>query len=291
MIGPFAQPGWSVALIVVSIAVGEFGQIIYAVTNVSLRQRLCPDRMLGRVNATMRFLIMGLFPLGAIVGGILGETIGLRGTLWVSGGIMALSPVPLFLALRHTRDVEDLASWDREEAAAGFRNDGDLVPDRASSGDVEAVPATTPSFRKEASVPPMRENAGMAEASKHISIVIQRSVPEVYDFAADPARLPQWASGLSGSIEQVADAWVAQSPMGPVTIQFAPRNSFGVLDHDVTLPDGAVFYNPMRVLAHGDGAEVVFTLRRMPGASEADFERDAATIAADLATLKRVLEA
>jgi MFS family permease len=112
MLGPFAQPGPLVALIVVSIAAGEFGQIIYAITNVSLRQRLCPDRMLGRVNATMRFLIMGLFPLGALAGGILGELIGLRGTLWVAGGLIVLAPLPLALALRGSRDVDDLPPWD-----------------------------------------------------------------------------------------------------------------------------------------------------------------------------------
>jgi Na+/melibiose symporter-like transporter len=111
LLGPLAQPGWLVVLIVVSIAAGEFGQIIYAITNVSLRQRLCPDRMLGRVNATMRFLIMALFPLGAIVGGVLGELIGLRGTLWVAGGIIVLAPLPLFLALRGTRDIDDLTPW------------------------------------------------------------------------------------------------------------------------------------------------------------------------------------
>jgi len=111
LLGPLAQPGWWVALLIVSIAAGEFGSIIYAITNVSLRQRLCPENMLGRVTATMRFLIMGAFPLGAFIGGILGELVGLRGTLWIAGIIILLSPIPLFLALRHTRDIEELPSW------------------------------------------------------------------------------------------------------------------------------------------------------------------------------------
>jgi MFS family permease len=111
LLGPLAQPGWSVALLVVSTAAGEFGQIIYAITNVSLRQRLCPENMLGRVTATMRFLIMGAFPLGALIGGILGELLGLRGTLWVSGIIILLAPIPLFLSLSGTRDIEELSSW------------------------------------------------------------------------------------------------------------------------------------------------------------------------------------
>lgn len=114
LLGPLAQPGWWVALLIVSIAAGEFGSIIYAITNVSLRQRLCPEHMLGRVTATMRFLIMGAFPIGALIGGTLGELLGLRGTLWISGIIIVLSPVPLFFALRHSRDVEELPSWHTE---------------------------------------------------------------------------------------------------------------------------------------------------------------------------------
>jgi MFS family permease len=117
LLSPLAQPGWTVLLIVVGMAAGEFGQIVYAITNVSLRQRLCPDRMLGRVTATMRFLIMGLFPLGALLGGVLGELIGARATLWVAGAVIVLSPLPLYLALRHTRDVEELADWHTEGAA------------------------------------------------------------------------------------------------------------------------------------------------------------------------------
>jgi len=116
LLTPLAQPGWAVVLVFLGMAAGEFGQIIYAITNVSLRQRLCPDRMLGRVTATMRFLIMGLFPLGALTGGVLGELIGARPTLWVAGAIIVLSPVPLLLALRHARDVEDLPDWHAEHA-------------------------------------------------------------------------------------------------------------------------------------------------------------------------------
>jgi hypothetical protein len=74
-------------------------------------------------------------------------------------------------------------------------------------------------------------------------------------------------------------------------VTFAPRNEFGVLDHDVTLPSGETFYNPMRVTVDGTGCEVVFTLRRQPDMSDEDFERDAGAVLADLITLKGVLEA
>lgn len=78
--------------------------------------------------------------------------------------------------------------------------------------------------------------------------------------------------------------------MGRTGFAFVPRNDYGVLDHDVTLPSGEIVYNPMRVIPNGEGCEVVFTLRRLPGMSEEEFARDAGLVAADLARLKRVLE-
>jgi hypothetical protein len=63
------------------------------------------------------------------------------------------------------------------------------------------------------------------------------------------------------------------------------------VDHWVTVPHGETFYNPMRVIADRDGCELVFTLRRQPGVSDADFERDATAVTADLAAVKRLLEA
>lgn len=100
---PLARPGWSVTLLVIGMAAGEFGQIVYAITNVTLRQRRCPPELLGRVTATMRFLIMGLFPLGAFVGGVLGSLVGVRATLWVSGALIIVSAVPVYLAIRRER--------------------------------------------------------------------------------------------------------------------------------------------------------------------------------------------
>jgi MFS family permease len=108
LVTALAQPGWRVLLLVFGTAAGELGQIVYAITNVTVRQRLCPPHLLGRVNATLRFLIMGMFPLGALLGGALGEIIGLRATLWVSGGLIALSTLPVHRALRGVRDVEAL---------------------------------------------------------------------------------------------------------------------------------------------------------------------------------------
>ncbi len=127
--------------------------------------------------------------------------------------------------------------------------------------------------------------------SRHVSVSINRPALDVYEFTADPATWPEWAAGLSGSMEQVDDHWVADSPMGRVAVNFAERNEYGVLDHNVTLPSGEVVYNPMRVIADGEGSEVVFTVRRRAGMTDEEFVRDAQAVSADLVRLKQLMEA
>ncbi|WP_317620665.1 SRPBCC family protein [Actinoplanes sp. KI2] len=128
------------------------------------------------------------------------------------------------------------------------------------------------------------------ETSRHLSAHIDRSVQDVYDYASDPSHLPAWAPGLGSSIELVDGQWVMESPMGRIVVAFAPRNEFGVLDHEVTLASGETFYNPMRVTADGTGCEVVFSLRRQAAMSDEDFERDADAVLSDLRRLKRKME-
>ena len=131
----------------------------------------------------------------------------------------------------------------------------------------------------------------MGARSEHISITIDRPAAEVYDLAADPLNLPRWAAGLAGAtVERDGDRWFTDSPMGRVTFTFAPRNPFGVLDHDVTLPSGETVHNPLRVISDGDGCEVVFTLRQRPGVTDEEFEQDARAVATDLAALKSLVE-
>jgi hypothetical protein len=126
--------------------------------------------------------------------------------------------------------------------------------------------------------------------SKHISVFIRSTPRKIYDFARNPENLPNWASGLSGTIEKVGEDWVADSPMGKVKVKFAPENSFGVLDHEVILESGQKFMNPMRVVTNEEGGELSFTLFRAPGMSEEAFLADAATIKKDLRALKSLLE-
>jgi uncharacterized protein YndB with AHSA1/START domain len=126
--------------------------------------------------------------------------------------------------------------------------------------------------------------------SRHASVVIHRSPDEVYAFVAEPDNLPRWAVGLASSeVTREGDTLVVASPMGEVRVRFAARNAYGVLDHDVTTPDGTTTANPMRVVAHPEGAEVVFTVRQL-ALSDDEHERDAALVQADLERLRDLLE-
>lgn len=94
-------PIWVAAVI---LAGGEFllgiARTLFNITQLSLRQAITPDRLQGRVNATMRFMMWGVTPVGALAGGLLGTAIGLRATLFLAAlGVLAaflwvaLSPV------------------------------------------------------------------------------------------------------------------------------------------------------------------------------------------------------
>jgi uncharacterized protein YndB with AHSA1/START domain len=131
----------------------------------------------------------------------------------------------------------------------------------------------------------------MTLVSKQLTEYIERPVDEVYEYASDPANLPAWAPGLGTSVGQTDGRWWVETESGRVGVEFAPRNGFGVLDHRVTLPSGEAIEVPLRVLANQEGSEVVFTLRRSPGMTDDEFERDAGLVRADLARLKQVVEA
>ena len=109
-------------------------------------------------------------------------------------------------------------------------------------------------------------------------------------FAANPNNLTKWAAGLvQNKVTHDGELLYVESPEGRTTIRFVGRNDLGVLDHDVILPSGETTNNPFRVLAHPEGAEVLFTLRQ-PGLSDAEFDRDAARVEADLRRPKELLE-
>ena len=126
--------------------------------------------------------------------------------------------------------------------------------------------------------------------SRHLSRVIAASPAVVHAVASDPDRLAKWAAGLAtAEVTRDGDDLLVDSPMGRVRVRFVPRNDLGVIDHDVVLPSGEIVTNPVRVLAHPDGAEIVFTVRQL-GLTDEEFERDCAAVEADLERLAGLVE-
>lgn len=121
--------------------------------------------------------------------------------------------------------------------------------------------------------------------SHHVSRVIAASPEAVYEYASDVDNLPRWAAGLAqAAVVREGDSLFAESPMGRVEVRFVEHNRFGVLDHDVTLPTGTVVTNPVRVLSHPEGAEVVFTVRQIE-LDDDEFARDIELVSKDLERL------
>jgi MFS family permease len=93
-----AEPGWRLWVAAAAGSVVSAGVVVYNVTQVSFRQGLTPDHLLGRMNATVRFLVWGTMPLGAILGGVLGELVGVRAALLISAAAGCLAFLPVFLS-------------------------------------------------------------------------------------------------------------------------------------------------------------------------------------------------
>jgi MFS family permease len=105
---PLAQGGLVIPFLVIANLLWGFYVLNYYVNAISLIQAITPDRLLGRTNASRRFVVQGVIPLGALLGGVLGSTIGLRPTLAIGAIGASVAVVPLFLSpLRTVRETVD----------------------------------------------------------------------------------------------------------------------------------------------------------------------------------------
>lgn len=106
---PLALLGAPVAWLVAGGLLFSFWVVVYNVAQVSFRQRICPPALLGRMNASVRFIVWGTVPIGGLLGGWLGMTLGVVPTLWIAtvGAFLAVLPVALspLLGMRKLPDA------------------------------------------------------------------------------------------------------------------------------------------------------------------------------------------
>lgn len=118
---PLAFHGAGILLVAVSDTAMGFCAVVYNTSQVSYRQAVTPQPLMGRMNASVRFIVWGVQPLGALAGGALATAIGIRPTLFVAaiGGSFAAFWV-IRSPLYGMRDVPGAAAGYGEPAAPGF---------------------------------------------------------------------------------------------------------------------------------------------------------------------------
>jgi MFS family permease len=106
---PLAPTAHPIPFLVVGLAASAYAGVTYNITALSYMQATTPNRMLGRMNATRRFIVWGTIPLGSLLGGVIASEIGLRTSIFVGaiGATVAFVPV-LFSPFRSLRIVTPL---------------------------------------------------------------------------------------------------------------------------------------------------------------------------------------
>jgi MFS family permease len=116
-----------------SFVIAGFGVVLWNVVTVSLRQRIVPDALLGRLNASYRLLAWGSQPIGALLGGLIGQALGLPAVFLIAGIGAAVIAIPLGLTITDAR----IAAAEREGAAPealepAAAEPGDSAPDEVA---------------------------------------------------------------------------------------------------------------------------------------------------------------
>jgi hypothetical protein len=120
------------------LAFSWFSGVVYNVAQVSYRQAICPPRLLGRMNAAVRWVVWGTLPLGGLLGGALGTAAGVRTTLWIAfAGSWLAGWWVFFSPLRGMRDVPQEVPEERQEGPQeGPEERPELEVDRAPGSGV-----------------------------------------------------------------------------------------------------------------------------------------------------------
>jgi MFS family permease len=130
---PFAPDGHAaIPFLALSGMLGGFGAVVYNIQQVSLRQAITPERLQGRMNASMRFFVWGTIPLGSLVGGALATAFGVRTAILIGACLGFVSLIPILLSpLRTLREFP-------EQEDVPLLHEADLVTPRGGPAAVDA---------------------------------------------------------------------------------------------------------------------------------------------------------
>ncbi len=113
LLAPLAAvvPDAAIPLLIAVELLLSVGVLVYNVTQVSFRQRICPPALLGRMNASIRFFVWGVMPIGALLSGVLATTLGVVPTMWIGAiGTLLSAGFVVFSPLLGMRRLPDAAS-------------------------------------------------------------------------------------------------------------------------------------------------------------------------------------
>ena len=133
---PLAPHSFPLPFLMLGQAIFGFGAVAYNITQVSLRQTITPERLQGRMNAAMRWIVWGTIPLGTITGGALATVWSLHTALWIGAIGELFAAVPLLLStVRHIGEmppgVEEQTPAEAE--LAGGLIEGHPLPEPAAA--------------------------------------------------------------------------------------------------------------------------------------------------------------
>jgi MFS family permease len=105
---PLAPESGPIPYLVVAQLIMSFGVVLYNVTQGSFRQAITPERLQGRMNSVMRFMVWGVMPLGMLLGGAIASAFGLHAAIWVGAIGMSLAFLPVLLSpVRTLREMPE----------------------------------------------------------------------------------------------------------------------------------------------------------------------------------------
>jgi MFS family permease len=123
---PLAPESGPVPYLLAAQVIMSFGVVLYNVTQGSFRQAITPERLQGRMNSVMRFIVWGVMPLGMLVGGLIASVVDLRAAIWV--GAIGISFAFLPVLLSPVRSLREMPQQVGDPLAEADDDGGRLLP-------------------------------------------------------------------------------------------------------------------------------------------------------------------